>query len=784
MDMGVVPGSVVTMIRTAPLGDPIEIRIKGFFLSLRKEEATGVEVTAIRTGNQETDNRSNETKQTTVYTDTPERRKTKRPEENKTILVALTGNPNSGKTSLFNTLVGAHQRVGNFSGVTIEKSEGQFLWKGFTVKIVDLPGTYSLTAYSPEELLTRQFLLRENPDLVLNVVDGTNLERNLYLTTQLMELDCEILIALNMIDEVRKNRIEIRDKQLQTLLGCHIVPVSAVTGEGLDSLKDHIVRVFKGDISVSRNKLGFSLGVEEILDEIMPLLKEPEAGQEIKIQSSRWEAIKLIEEDPEVLTEFTKTPLWEKIKNSLDSVKESYTVKFGKDPEMAITEDRNSFIRGALKETVQDGGDSRKTFTDRMDSLLLNRYLGLPIFLGIMWLMFQGTFTLGEYPMLGLEYLFGQLSYLATRFIPGGWVRDIITDGVISGVGGVLVFLPNILLLFFFISILEGTGYMARATFVVDRAMHLIGLHGKSFIPLITGFGCSVPAFMACRTLKNRADRLITMLIIPFISCSAKMPVYILLIRSFFPVKYAGTILFGIYLFGVLVAVMSAKMLKLTVFRQESEPFVMELPPYRFPTAKSLIYQIGHKSSMYVKKAGTLILASSVLIWLALHFPGYQESLNTKDIGISRMEGTFGIPSEKIEDLSRKIEVWSAQNNLENSAAAFIGKIVEPLFLPLGFDWRIDLALMAGLSAKEIVVSTLLTIYPDGLKEHKGFTVPVVLALIVFVLLYTPCLAATAVFHNEAGKWRWTLFYLFLTLATAWGWAFIVKHLSGLIMIL
>lgn len=783
--MGVVPGSSVTMIRKAPLGDPIEVRIKGFFLSLRKAEAAEVEVKILKAEEQDL-NLPSETDQTkdTVYEKLAHTTRVRRPDD-KHILVALTGNPNSGKTSLFNSLAGAHQRVGNFSGVTVEKKEGSFSWQGYSITIVDLPGTYSLTAYSPEELLTRQYILKENPDLVLNVVDGTNLERNLYLTTQLMELDCEILIALNMIDEVRKNNIEVRDKQLQSLLGSHIIPVSAVTGEGLDSLKDHMVRVHTGNISVSRNKLGFSNSVEEMIETLLPVLQEQPPDQTTRYQSRRWEAIKLLEEDPEVISAYSRTALWPQIRQTLHFLKDRFSQQNGKDPEIAITEDRNAFIRGALRETVRENRGKRKTLTDRVDSVLLNRILGLPIFLVIMWLIFQGTFTLGEYPMIGLEYLFGQLGQLASRLIPAGWVQDIVTDGIISGVGGVLVFLPNILLLFLFITILEGTGYMARATFVVDRAMHLIGLHGKSFIPLITGFGCSVPAFMACRTLKNRADRLITMLIIPFMSCSAKMPVYILLIRNFFPVRYAGTILFGVYLFGVVVAILSAKILKLTIFREESEPFVMELPPYRFPTIKSLWYQIWHKSAMYIKKAGTLILASSILIWLALHFPGYGKASALRESGQQVLQGTLHtIGPEAKAQMAQNMNVWSASQNLSDSAAALIGNLMEPVFKPLGFDWKIDLALLAGLSAKEIVVSTLMTIYPDGLRDQVVFTIPTVLALIVFVLLYTPCLAATAVFHNEAGGWRWSFFYIFLTLSTAWIWAFIVRWLALFVLML
>lgn len=610
--------------------------------------------------------------------------------EDKKILVALAGNPNSGKTSLFNSLVGTHLRVGNYPGVTIEKTEGTIKYKDYRIIFVDLPGTYSLSAYSPEEAISRNFILEEKPDVVLNVVDGTNLERNLFLTTQLMELQANMLIALNMYDEVLQQGTKIDFKQLQKILGCHIVPTSAVKKEGITQLLNHIVRIFDSKIIIAKNKLSY---------------------------------------DPQE-----------------------------KDP-TTLAEKRYAFINGAIAETVEYVDKPIKTVTGWIDAILINRILGIPIFLFIMWSIFQITFKLGEIPMGWVDTGVGYLSALVSGGLTEGWLRSLIVDGVIAGVGGVIGFLPNILLLFLCISVLEATGYMARAAFVVDKVMHKIGLHGKSFIPMLTGFGCSVPAFMACRTLKNKADRVVTMMIIPFMSCGAKLPVYLLLIGAFFPENMAGNVLFGIYLFGILIALLSAFILKKALFKGESEPFVMELPPYRWPTLNYLFIQTWIKAQSYLKKAGTVILLISVIIWTMTSFPTLPQNNNT-------------------------------QSALEYSIAGRLGKIIEPVIKPLGFDWKIGIALVTGMAAKEVVVSTLGTIYSledenalalkDRIRKDPVFTIPTVLSLLAFVLLYLPCLAATIVFNKEVGSSKWTWIYFGYTMTVAWIVSFLVYRISSL----
>ena len=608
---------------------------------------------------------------------------------NKNILVALAGNPNSGKTSLFNSIVGTHLKVGNYPGVTIEKTEGVLRYRDYKITFVDLPGTYSLAPYSPEEIITRNFILAEKPDVVLNVVDGTNLERNLYLTVQLMELNTNMLIALNMYDEVIQQGTKIDCKQLQKILGCHIVPTSATRHRGIDKLLTHIIRIHEQKIIIAKNKLSYD-----------PLEKDP----------------------------------------------------------TVLAENRYAFVNGAVTETVSYLDKPIRTVTEWIDALVINRLLGIPFFLLVMWSIFQLTFRLGEIPMGWIENGISALSQFLSAVLPENILTSLLVDGIIAGVGGVISFLPNILLLFLGISFLEATGYMSRAAFVVDKLMHRIGLHGKSFIPMLTGFGCSVPAFMACRTLKNPADRITTMLIIPFMSCGAKLPVHLLLISAFFPARLAGNVLFLVYLLGVLFALASAFVFKKFLFRGESEPFVMELPPYRLPELKYLLIQMWIKAQLYLKKAGTAILLASVLIWAMTSFPA--------------------LPADTA----------SAVSQIEYSLAGRLGKTIEPVFKPLGFDWKISIALVTGIAAKEIVVSTLGTIYaledsataalPERLRQDKVFTLPTALSLLVFVLLYVPCLAATVVFHKEAGNIKYTGIYFFYTCGLAWLAALLTQKIS------
>jgi len=709
-------------------------------------------------------------------------------ENNKEITVALVGNPNSGKTTLFNGLVGTHLKVGNWAGVTIEKYEGFVNYKDYKIKLIDLPGTYSLTAYSPEEIITRDYIIEERPDVVIDVIDGTNIERNLYLTTQLMELEADMVIAFNMYDEVKKEKTKIDFDQLETLLGSHVVPTSAFKKEGFELLLDHVISVSTGDITIAKNKLFFGPEIENAIDRLEKILVSDK--ELIDKYSARWLSIKIMENDQVVYSRVKERAIWLKVERELLNIFEQSEKDFDSNLKMTIAEDRHSFIRGALKETVRFSKDVKKSVTDYIDAILINRIVGLPIFFVIMWFIFQITFKLGEAPMGWIETLFKWLSIGAVHILPEGLIQSVIVDGIISGVGGVLVFLPNILLLFLSISFLEGTGYMARAAFVIDKVMHKVGLHGKSFIPMITGFGCSVPAFMACRTLKSKADRIVTMMIIPFMSCGAKLPVYILLISAFFPPAIAGNILFGVYMFGVAVAIVSAKILKKGLFKGESEPFVMELPQYRLPTIKSLLSQMWVKAAMYLKKAGTVILVASVVIWVASNFP------KSQDIDTHYLQMATGIEQSQLITINQKeLQIKSlgyeqASKQLEYSFAGRVGKAIEPVIKPLGFDWRIGIGLVAGLAAKEVVVSTLGTIFALGevdeesvdmaksLRNDPKYSPATGLSLMIFVLLYVPCLAATAVFHKEAGSKKFTLIYIAYSMSVAWILSFIVYQVS------
>ena len=702
------------------------------------------------------------------------------------IRVALAGNPNCGKSSLFNGLTGARQKVGNFSGVTIEKYEGYVDYREYRIRFIDLPGTYSLTPYSPEELVTRKFLIEESPDVVVNVLEGPNLERNLLLTTQLMEMEVDLLVALNMYDEVEERGIEIDVKQLQRLLGCHIIPTSAKKKQGLDVLLDHVIRVYEGDIEIKKNKLGFRQGVESAIEEIAGLLA---LESELSTFSAHWLAIKLLENDREVYSLVKEYPVWVKVELVLQkAIKETGSL-YKSDPEIIITEDRYAFIRGAMQECVRMPQEGRASLTDHIDRIVLNRVLGLPIFFCIVWLIFHMTFTLGTPLMEGLDFLFGSFAAAVSPLLPNDTLRSVIVDGIIAGVGGVLIFLPNIILLFLGLSFLEASGYMARAAFVVDKVMHRFGLHGKSFIPMITGFGCSIPAIMATRTLKSRSDRLATIMIIPFMSCGAKLPVYILLAGAFFKPAVAANVMFGIYMLGVIIGLFSALIMKKTFLKSESEPFVMELPPYRWPSLTSVFFQSNIKAMMYVRKAGTVILFAVLLIWVASNYPRNSALDGALEKQVSAIELR---DAPLLEKQAAIIEAGDRVNarQLEYSIAGRAGKLMEPLIRPLGFDWRIGVALVTGLAAKEVVVSTMGTIYSLGktgessselktiLKNDPGFGKATALSLMVFVLLYIPCVAAVGVMRKEIGNWQAIVLYSSYSMTVAWIFSFITYRLA------
>ncbi|MFC1482648.1 ferrous iron transport protein B [Candidatus Margulisiibacteriota bacterium] len=673
--------------------------------------------------------------------DKGQRTKDKRKKE---IVVALCGNPNSGKTSVFNALTGARQRVANWPGVTVEFKEGSATYKHYSITFVDLPGTYSLTAYSQDEVVTRQYIIEKKPDIIIDVIDTTNLERSLFLATQLMELSIPMFIALNMSDLTHTCDISIDIPQLSTLLGCPCIPTVASKEKGIGKLFDTILSLVQKKLT-TEYKVEYHPDVETELDTLSAVIEtDPDLPSHT---SPRWYALKLLERDQLVYHYFHNRVIWIQLDHVIDaSIKRLQTI-FSSEPETIIAESRYAFIQGALKETVTLPVHRKKLVSDYIDDFLLHRIFGLPIFLFIMWCIFQLTFRIGEFPMHWTEHLFSWFGSLVTTFIPAGVFQSLLVDGVIAGVGGVLVFLPNILLLFFAIALLEDTGYMARAAFLVDKIMHKIGLHGKSFIPMILGFGCSVPAMMACRGLKSRRDQLTTMLVIPFMSCSAKLPVYVLLIGTFFPAIYHGHLLFGIYLFGVLIALLMAKFLKMFIFRGLAEPFVMELPQYRLPSLKSILIHMWNRAWLYIRKAGTIILLFSVIIWFTSNFPS---------------------------------------GNLGDSYAGRFGTFIEPVVKPLGFNQQIGIALTAGFAAKEIVISSLGTLYSveekgtepvhlrSQLQKDPDFTPLTALTLITFVLLYIPCIASVIVFLKESGSRRWTLFLILYTTGLAWIVSFVV----------
>lgn len=707
----------------------------------------------------------------------------------KEITVGIAGNPNSGKTSVFNALTGARQRVANWPGVTVEYREGSMKYKGYKIKFIDLPGTYSLTAYSQEEVVARDYVIQQKPDVVVAVIDTTNLERSLILATQLIELGAKTVIALNMFDIVEKEKIEIDLKQLSKLLGVPMVPTVAARNKGMKELLASIVRIAEDKEKIF-NKLEYQQDLLLEIDKIKKVLKE---DKELCAQyDPKWLAIKLLEKDQQVYKLVHDRVIWVKLDHSLDASMNRLRDLFKAEPETIIAESRYGFIQGALKETVKIPDRTKPSSTDYVDSILLNRILGLPIFLFIMWSVFQFTFKFAEVPMGWIEGFFDWLGMFIGVILPSGAMNSLVVDGIIAGVGGVLVFLPNILLLFLAISFLEDTGYMARAAFLIDKIMHKIGLHGKSFIPMILGFGCSIPAMMACRNLKNKKDQLTTMLVIPFISCGAKLPVYVLLIGAFFPEAYRGNILFAVYLFGVLLAFVIAKLLKTFLLKGLSEPFVMELPPYRLPTLKAAGIHMWERAWMYIKKAGTLILAFSILIWFSSNYPVSQQIEKDYAQRMSKVQTSHLLVAQK-EIKIAELDNERASKQLEYSYAGRTGKIIEPVIRPLGFDWRIGIALTAGFAAKEVVVSTMGTIYSLGetdeestdlkanLRKDPHFTPLVALSLIAFVLIYVPCMATVAVFRKEAGSMNWTWFMILGSTGFAWLVSFIIYQ-GGLLL--
>lgn len=695
------------------------------------------------------------------------------------ITIALAGNPNSGKTTVFNAITGARQHVGNYPGVTVEKKEGRHRVGDTELHVVDLPGTYSLTAYSVEELVARNFVIQERPDVVVDIVDASNLERNLYLATQFIELGAPTVLALNMMDvaEARGKRIDV--ELLSELLGVPIVPTVASRDEGIDELLQVAIETAR-ERRVPAKPVTYGRELEDHVQQLAEMLDE-EGG--VDGLSSRWVAIKLLENDSAV-HKFVQATLGgaEAVLDAVLRARSHLEEVVGEDAEIALADQRYGFIAGACAEATEQTQETRRDWSEAIDSVVTSRLLGIPIFLALMWALFEMVFTLGG-PLMGwVEAFFGWLGDGAVSLIPEGEVQSLIVDGIIGGVGGVLVFIPPIFLLFLAIAILEDSGYMARGAFVVDRLMHKIGLHGKSFIPMLIGFGCTVPAVMATRTLESRRDRLLTILVTPLMSCGAKLPVYVLLAGAFFPADIAGKVIFSVYVLGVILAITMAKLFGALMLPGEAAPFVMELPPYRMPTAKGLLIHMWERGWLYLKKAGTIILGISIVMWFLLSHPAAPSpSVAVPPSGISPR--TSGPDSPRG---TRASPATMAENAIAHTYAGQMGRAIEPVLRPLGFDWKIGIGLVAGFAAKEVVVATFGTVYAleeadeesedlrAALRQDPQFNPLVAYTLMVFVLIYVPCMAVVAVMKRETNSWKWPLFVIFYTTALAWLVSFIV----------
>lgn len=799
IEMGFIKGKTVEVLLNAPLKDPIKYKIMGYEISLRRQEAAMIEVMS--------EEEARESMQETHFHDpiaedipvSEAKLKEIASGKRRTINVALVGNPNCGKTSLFNVASGSHEHVGNYSGVTVDAKEGHFDFQGYHFRLVDLPGTYSLSAYSPEELYVRKHIIDETPDVIINVVDAGNLERNLYLTAQLIDMNVRMVVALNMYDALLHSGNTLDHKKLGQLFGVPIVPTVSRTGKGIDNLFHVIIGLYEGADFIGQK--------EEIQDEAMREYREwhdkyvpdhkygshdeethdfdgksyihhihinhgPELERSIDAvkevicknenirykYSTRFLAIKLLENDKDIEQRVISTlPNGEEVIRVRDKEAERIRLSMNEDSEQAITDAKYGFITGALKETYTEKNQNTEMFTRIVDSIVTHKIWGFPIFFVFLYLMFECTFVFGEYPKGWIEWLVEQIASLADTFMPAGPLKDLIVDGIIGGVGGVIVFLPNILLLYIFISFMEDSGYMARAAFIMDKIMHKMGLHGKSFIPLIMGFGCNVPAIMASRIIESRKSRLVTILINPLISCSARLPIYLVMIGAFFPSK-ASLVLLSIYVTGILLAVLMARIFSRFIVRGDDAPFVMELPPYRMPTAKSVLRHTWEKGAQYLKKMGGIIMIASVIIWFLGYYPNHDAYSTTAE-------------------------------QQENSYIGQIGKAIEPVIEPLGFDWKMGIGILSGIGAKELVVSTLGVLYTNDddiesvdLADRIPITPLVAYGYMLFVLIYFPCIATVAAIKNESGSWKWAAFTICYTTLLAWIVAFLVHQVGGIFL--
>ncbi|MCP4692243.1 MAG: ferrous iron transport protein B, partial [Desulfobacterales bacterium] len=696
------------------------------------------------------------------------------------VTIALAGNPNAGKTTMFNNITGARQKVGNWPGVTVEKKEGLVRTNGYELQIIDLPGTYSLTPFSIEEIVARDFVLEERPDVVINIIDASNLERGLYLATQLREIDCKVLFALNMADLARSRGVKIDAKHLSELLDLPVVFTVGNKGEGTDALLKAAIDLAESEGHISqKRKVRYNKDIEGAIDTLLACIASN--GGEALPYNTRWTAIKLLEDD-----KIVKERVVEKLGDRGDPIlvmagdlRQKLTARLDEEPEIIMTDERYGFIAGIIKEVFTTSTMQRVDFSRNIDLVLTNRFLGFPIFIFFIWAMFQLTFSLGAYPMEWIDAGVSLLSGTAERLLPDGIFKDLVLNGVIAGVGSVIVFMPNILILFFCISLFEDTGYMSRAAFLMDKIMHLIGLHGKSFIPMLMGFGCNVPAVMASRTLESHKDRILTILITPFMSCSAKLPVYIVLAGAFFGAR-AGTVIFMIYLGGIVCSIVTGRLFRSTLLRGEDAPFVMELPPYRVPMARNLLIHMWDRAKLFIKKMGGIILVGSVVVWALTAFPRDVEYARDYEMERRGIEANFeaqkaaadsdgaGVLDRRKAAALKALDQARKAEHAEKSIMGRIGKALAPFFSPLGIDWRGGVALLSGFVAKEIVVSTMGVLYAvddkegsDALKQTlaaSGMSALSALSMMVFVLLYLPCLATVSAIRRETGSVKWMLF--------------------------
>jgi ferrous iron transport protein B len=807
-EMGFVKGKKVTVIKNAPLKDPVEYQIMGYEVSLRRSEASLIEVT---TKEEAKDLKINDF-EGTINDDIL---KTSAKEKGKNIQIALVGNPNAGKTTLFNYASGSKEHVGNYSGVTVDAKQAKVKQDGYQFNITDLPGTYSLTAYSPEELFVRKYIINEKPDVVINVIDASNLERNLYLTTQLIDMDIKVIIALNMYDELEQKGAILKFKVLAKMLGIPIIPTISPKGYGIKKLFKKVIDVYEDKDPIVRHiHVNYGKSVEKSISKIQAeIKKDPKICSNA---SPRFLSIKLLEADKSARYAIQESDHHISIKKQVREEILKIENEFGEVCETVITDSKYGFIDGALKETYKESPIKRRRKTTIIDTFITHKLFSFPIFFVFMFLTFFATFNLGEYPMQWIGMGVNAIGSFIEQFMSEGPLKDLLIDGIIGGVGGVIVFLPNILILFFFISFMEDTGYMARAAFIMDKLMHKIGLHGKSFIPLIMGFGCNVPALMATRTLENKNDRILTMLIIPFMSCSARLPIYILIIGTFFP-EHASFVLFGIYTLGIFLAIVFAKIFKSSFFKSKEAPFVMELPPYRLPTLKSTLIHMWHKGVQYLQKMGGVILLASILIWALGYFPrevnfsqDYDQMIsNTSQKYDNQIESSSHSSQTKQLVFEKQLEIQKIQNlkleeKQENSYIGQIGKFVAPVMHPLGFDWKMTVSVLTGIAAKEVVVSTMGVLYQEGdsasensegLREklqsqkytgsyrtgENVFSSFSALSFLIFILIYFPCVAVIVTIIKEA-SWKWAAFVVFYTTGLAWLISFVVYQAGNLIL--